>query len=947
MAASEQTVEGDHNIAINAEVGGNLHIGDVRLLADSQYFEPPLLRFAPGEWIDPPGAGALVDILVEQRLLILAGELEDKSECAKHLAYLLRQRLTESSGVGVQVRERFHGQDPQQIETAFHETDATIVLLVEVSPRQIVGYAPSKLRNLLRESRAYAIITTDNPREEWEVEAQLYVELSWETYYGREGLERYLVRLLLDADEPLPDDLLPEGPEGLLLCSRIPLAMAVQSLKIPDNVSDFARWLLSARPPWTEDEIEAELARRGGDPEARACRWYRELTPRDQLLALGLTLFDGLPDSLLFAGVELLVASAWRDLDPLLPHFDYQDLERFSAYFKRSDDGGGTFRMQCGSRERRRQILRAAWSLQRRRLLSTLPALTDMIRATAAAEGEDSPAPEATGAQGRREEAAAVASRALDRAGTATLQLDQALVESLSLISLLSIEVVKPHYLELAADPSDSVRQLIARALSTWRQDHEADLFALLEDWWTVSHRYESGSGDALLDRLARTKSDPRSAVRIAVALTTGFAARFDRANRLAPRLYQLLVELIDERDSAVRSALVQSTLPIMVAWHFRQLEPLLRTRVLLADDLMPAVAYGAAEACSLRPEESLALLDSWRAAARAERRRGTRENALLAERLLATVALTYGYIRCEDTKNLLSPAAICAKLRAILVEEGHPFVRHYAFHAIEQQAVRNYEAVALLLQELVSKITLKDRPTVVGVFTRTYLNQRQLLPGGEDRVDVDGESYGVWAESSRPLTLIEASLYGWLMDDSSPIAQQLAVDVFEALAETPLEKEERRWLLARRPSLASPRLVSATSSLSAPQLHALSGLGRMAVFLAAPRKKSVRSILEPLLAEFVVLQHRPMDPARRGALRALLLARWRGVSNDATRAITSYLERALGFYRWRWGLVFAALVLTLSLYSGSRALIHHLSQPSPVPIAAPRPPLSGELPHE
>jgi len=972
--SAQQTVTGNENISIAGYVGGNLHVGDlqigdlhidnVRLLLDSQYFEPNLEGFGPDDWIDPLQAAALIELLIEDRLLILGGNLEDKSDCARHLAYLLRERLVGGATAGVQVRERFRGNDPQPIETAFCEDATTILLLVEVSPSQIVGYAPNRLRGLLRQHRAYAIITTDRSREMWDIEAasleaRLWRDLSWESYYGRDQLEQYLRRLLFAAEEPIPEYLLPDGPEGALLIEGVQLEIAAQRLKGPANVRYFTEWLLKEQR--TGAEIEAQLAQLEGNPQA-VSQWFRQLSARDQLMALGLTLFDGLPDDLLFAGIELLVAGAWRELDPLLPQFDYHDLERFSAYFKQSGPDGGAFRVQCSSRERRQWILRAAWNLQRRRLLATLPGLTDMIRASASASTSaeaDTAQRETKAAPERRDEAAEAAGRAVRRSATDTLQLDQALVESLGLIGLLSIDVVKPYYLELAADPSDNVRQLVARALSSWREDHEADLFMLLESWWSLSHDYDDEENGSPIARLARPGEDPRSAVRVVVALTAGYAARFDRANRLDPRLYQLLVALIEDRDPGVRAALVRSTLPIMVAWHFRQLEPLLRTRVLLVSDLIVPVATGAAEACTLRPEESLALLDSWRAATRGERRRAQRDKEAPREYLLASIALTYGYIRCEESKSLLSPAAIWAKLRSILVEESHAFVRYYAFHAIEQQMMRNYVVVALMLQDLVSKITLQDRPAIVEVFVRIYLYQRQRLAGGDSRVELDGRSFGVWTTSVRPLTDIEAALYGWILDDSRPIAQQLAVDIFEAMAETTLEHEERRLRQARPQAQRVMGTGPAASGSNLPQLHSLPPLGHLAVFLAAPRKKKVQAILAPLLAQFIVVQrraavrHRAEARRRSDALkvagspapsstvegreaRALaLLERWRGVSNEAAKAISRYLERALSFYRWRWGIVFAVIGLLLSLYFGSRAMIHHLSQP-PTSITTP-----------
>jgi hypothetical protein len=927
-----QSIDGSHNVVLShSSIGGDVHFGDVQILSDSQFYEPSLGVFAPEVWVDPPRARELVDLLAEHRLLILAGDLDDKTECARQLAYFLTQRLSTQGVDNVRVRERCRGNDPQRIETAL-QGEPTILLLVEMTPAQIVGYTPGKLRAQLRQSQSYAIITTDCTRTDWTIEgtsleAQLWCDLSWRTYYGPELLAEFLMRQLARAECPLPEGMPLESAEDLE-------AMATQ-LKGPGQIQYFTEWLLTLEGSVSREQVEEQLVQLTGDQHGMV-QWYRQFDARDQLFVLGLTLLDGLPDDLLFACLEILVETTWRSSDPGLRQFDHNDLERFSAYFKQVETDDGFVRVQSGSQERRQQILKVVWKFQRRRLLATLPALTRLIRISVTAASPEPPEPpreknaKKSKEEPRRGEKKPKADddHELRISRTGTLQLHQALAESLSLIGLLSIDVVKPYYLDLAADPSESVRQLAARALSAWRDTgHEKELFELLQSWWTAALTFEEG--DSQLDRLSRADGDPRSAVRSAVAMTVGYAARFDRANRLAPQLFELLVTLVEDKDPRVRRTFVRSTLPHVVAWHFRQLEPVLRTKVLLAEDLLAAVAFGAAEACTMRPEESLAILDGWKSAAKADRRK---TSPLLRERLLATVALTYGYIRCEDGRSQLSAEAIGSRLRSMLVEELHPYVRHYAFFAIEVQAVRNFEVVALILQDLLSQITLFDRPAAVEVFVRTYLEQRLRLPGGDRRITVGERSYPVWIDSRRPLTEIEASLYGWIMDNSRPSAQQLAIDIFEALAETALEREEARLQVTRPRPVQMVKPGTPPPARTPPKVHKLPWLGRMAVFLAVPRKPRVRAILSPLLAQVIAMRR------RRSSLRTVvsseeirptsnegstvrakaLLNRWKSIPNDATNAIARHLKRALALYRWRWGIIGVTLLIITMLSYGS-----------------------------
>lgn len=960
---ARQTIEGSGNVALNVAeaVGGEftvinvgdsqsgiLHVGDVyqQFVPESQFQELSLDPYEPECWVDPQGAGRLVQLLVEHRLLFVAGALPDKQYCARHLALLLRRSL--EPGRVLRVRERYQGKDPQRIEPALGGDSPAVLLLVDISPEQLTVDSPAKLRALLAEHQGYAIVTTESSPEEWGIdggsfEARLWIELSWESYYGRDALIEFLLRKL----DSVPKGLLLETDGGLELAGGVSLTTVVERLRSPAQVQHFAE-LLQRLGDHSPASIEEHLASLTGDDQA-VLTWYRRFEPRDHLLILGLTLLDGMPEEIVFAGLELLVSSTWRGTDPLLAQFDYRDLPKVSTYFKTVASAGGAVKIQCMSPETRERILDVLWRHQRRRLLAALPALAHLLRWADRPAVIDtpsrSPAAEPPAGQPRSEPSIAAKpskddekerGHHLSRSENQLLQ--QALVDSLSLIGRRSFEVVEPHFLDLLADRSEGLRRLAAKAIAGLREaGGTALVFERLRNWWAIACDYERT--DPTLERISGRHRDPRAALRAGIALIVGFAAGLDRPNRLADELYRLLVVLASDSDRQVRSAVASTTLPWAVAWHFRQLEPLLRTRVLLSADLIPAVAWGAAEACRQRPEESLAILDGWRAAARADRRQ---TSPLPREHLLATVAFTCGLISCEPAQPALGPEAIGARLRSMLAEEHHPFVRRYVFHAIQLQAVRNFELVALILQDLISQVSLADRPAAVEVFVRTYLAQRERLPGGDARIAIGQQVFGVWTGSSRPLTEIEAALFSWVLDDRRPIAQQLAIDIFEALAETTLERAEtrmRQGTPAVRP-VAKPGLA-AGAPVEQPQLHRLSLLGRMAVYLAAPRKRHVRALLRPLLAELLVVRRRTsalraeftselLRPRVAGLPRlraAALLDRWAGVANDATRAMARHLARALGFYRWRWGVVAAVLVTLVVGLVGGRALYQRMAE--------------------
>jgi hypothetical protein len=925
-SGGSQTVSGTKNnsFLFSGDIKGDFYFKQVNQVADGQFATLTLESFGPERWVDPPRACELLEVLHEHRLLVLSGEMatEDKSDCARHLARRLDDSLSPASPTqSTQVLERFSSKEPQRIEEAFQEDSVTILLLLDVSPATIIGYNPLKLKALLDRHQSYIIMTTDTGRSGWGFPesgsgAQQWRELDWKAYYGTLLLSEFLIRQLIDSPLPCPAGLLPEGSEGSLLVAGIAIADAVDELRSPARVRSFAEWMLKQSGPLKPDRVADQLKQLRSDSQAVGY-WYRQLDNRQQLLAMGLVLLDGLSENLLFAGLESLVERIWRRSDPLLPYFDYCDLTQLSAYFPNVPTDEGSIRIQSRSSEHRRLILTAAWDLQRRRLLGTLPALTEMIRASADQASSDYLA---SAEKSSLSASNLPASNFLYTSRGEQQQLHLVLSESLGLIGLLSIQVVEPHLLKLASDASSNVQQFVARALAAWRADNqEKALFRILHRWWS----------DSRISSASELSAQAKIAVRSTVARTVGFAARFDRSNHLAPPLLSILEQLALEPKEGVKEALSELTLPLVVIFHFRQVESWLRKRILLSfsdRDFIYAVAFGAAEACHLRPEESLSILDTWRT--------DSHQSSPSGEVLAVTAILAYGYIRCQDDNHLLSAQAICARLRSTLLEEECPSIRRAVFQAIAQLTRQNFEVFSQLLQELVAEIDLADRPDAIQVFKQTYLWQRLQLTGGDRTVQIDGGVYALWKPGTRPLTDIEGLLYSWLLDTSCPSAQQIAVDVFDALSQTPVDQSEAQ-LSSENPLQIAISGVSPGEKRSAVKLHMLSLLGSLAL-RTARTKPEVQATLQPLLAEMIAL-------LQKGQWIRLwtILNRWKQMpENAASRVIAQLLHRPLTHYRWRWlwitviaSLAFLAYHQVPRLY---QAAAHAIQADAPAPAFQP-----------
>jgi hypothetical protein len=932
-------ISGSHNQSLMA--GRDLYLGDQYVVEDTLYSELKLEE--PDTACDPVQCEALAELVCEQRLLVLAGtDLEEKASFARQLARLVRDRI--QNGSVVHVREWYRSSDPQKIEAAFHESETTILLLPQILPHHL-GHSLSHLLKLLQARRNYAIITTDGGRTQWGItdgcmEIRSWCELSWEAVYGSQRMADLLLDEIRPNDPQLPAGLFPEGmgagPKSLLVDGlRVQEAAAV--LKEPHRIRSFANYLLGCPSPVTPRLVRSQLEQLAGDQQA-VHHWYDSCDRSSQLLSLGLALLDGLPDDQIFTALELLVERAWRSSDPLLRHFDYHDLAHLSAYFPLISTGTGGGKIEIRSRRRRQEILRAAWDFQRRRMLATLPVITALIKGSAgesAAEPEDgddqAPGPNAAGLRAEtrklqlpRRSSSEKEWRELFGTKQRRRQLEEAAVESLSQIGLLSLEAVEPCFLDLVINGSPGVQRIAAKAMAAWRSSGSSDkLFNLLTKWWREG--CQTHRTNALVWLVSRLGADSPAALRAAVAVTTALAAQYDPRNQLDPTLVKLFESMVQDRAPAVRSRFQDLVLPVITARHLRQVEALLRARVIPQEDLLNATAYGFSMAFSLRPDETLEVLEEWHGISR-RCPKSTDGRVSPREHLIAVVALAYGYLRFEDGEELITAAQIVEKLRTILTEEQHPFVRAKALIAIGLQAIRNFELAAPIIQELVPEVTLPDRVHLVKVFVLAYLHEREQMQNGDDRLEVEGETYEVWTVSLRPLTPIEAFLYRCLEDDLRPVAQQVAVEAFAAFSATPLETLERELAARRRMTgvPASSPLAPPTMSWSTERLRKLDFLGEMAIYLTAPREPLLRMTLRPLLAEVVEMQRgNPNVPtysaanlSRRIPLFPLVKEKWLAVSNDSVRRVARALSHATEIYRWRWAIVLLVLYLGFKLLS-------------------------------
>ena len=839
---------GDNNVLHVA--GGDIRYEQNVFTQAPDFFEPNLRYVEPPNFESPGIAGELTVSLLRHQILILGGSLQEKSTLAHHLAWCLRQQLeadgSSPNGGCISIQEWIQHSGPARIQTALRGGKSrTLFILPQIQPHQ-VEHDPGKLGIDARKSGHYILATTDVPRDRWvngsrENLEPIWRELATATVYPPRYLGHFLRKELDRADEPLPEDLFPDGhprafDADLERCriGDLTFLEAARRLGTPDRIRALAQWLtaLSATPPGAA-RLQQYIEHLEGDQTAIA-GWYRKLDHRQQLLALGLAMLDGLLDDQLFAALEILVEKVWRPRDPSLASFDYHDLEALSGYFRRTSTQAGGIKVECNSDEQRQALLNVAWGLHRRQIIAAIPMLTEVVKA-----GGDEFSDPGEKRQGRARKLGQVASEATENLQQSERHEDEkesdaeaaavegagagrrddlyisrwrgygpaselygsrhrqqrffaAVSDFLSHLGLLSPETVERCCLELASNPFRDVQVVAAKAMAKWREheEHEQLFFSTLHHW-----QNEAATKERIVRLFSGRRGFPPSPyanVRATISLAVSYASLYDPPNKLSPQLRRLLDKLARDRHPVVRTRLRDQTLPLAVARHRRQLDPTLK-ELARYTDLMSSIAFGWALACQADLEGSWELLDAWFRASRDEPATPHRAKATVREAKLAVVALTYGYLDYQVSPASVSVEHASQRLGEIL-EEKHPFLRRRVLQAMVLQTGRSLRSIDRQIRELLQSVGLEERDLLLKPLEQIYLDQRFGLDGGDEEILIDGRFYSVWASGERPRTEVEEVLREWLDDGEHPVAQQVAFDALTRFKSSKVDREELRW---------------------------------------------------------------------------------------------------------------------------------------------------------
>lgn len=564
--------------------------------------------------------------------------------------------------------------------------------------------------------------------------------------------------------------------------------------------------------------------------EESLSEWYhRQLNSKEQLLAIGLSLFDGLFDDQFFSALEAVVEYSWKKRDANLQALDYCDLDNLRGYFDFIETETQEAIIRIRYPKQRLTCLKIAWKTHRRQILSVLPILVNLVKGTV--EGVD---------------------RELYSSPIRQEKLRQTISEAISGIGLISRlgagsrEAVNDSLIQLAASRDTKVQAVAAQSIAAWRDqdnqvyignqekiDIDGELFSIFESWipnpkYSVSSTLDrefqqraqsQGKSDVQeeykdqqknQDQNHESQEKPEHYIEATLAIVVGYASQYDPKGNLSETLYERFKKLprASKSNPMVRDGFAKYTLRMVVGRHLSKVQDFLLKTILNNgfDDLIPEVAESLSTAYRYNPVLVVALLKQWENWCLTENIFSDNPEELKRRNsLMATTAVTIENIFASNhdkySEELTIGQAFITLLN-FLNFEGEEKARRFLLQLISSLIKNKFNKLKPQdLEKLFKIISLEESTKIILKALNTiYLEQRSNLTGGDETFEIDTDTinnskknqYPIWlVPEERKSTLIEDILLNWIKNDLNPQCQKFAALAYMGFIRE-FEEEER-----------------------------------------------------------------------------------------------------------------------------------------------------------
>ncbi len=792
--------------------------------------------------------------------------------------------------------------------------EPTIFVLPQAT-RRLLGWDVISLRDTAASRHHVIIATTDLPARAWKLtphEGAVWHKLAAAGLYTSRYLGEMLDNQLEEQRDSLPTSIRAELLSGRTI-GGVALTTVATQLQKPLNISVFVQLLAmrqAFRDPGEIDILIREVAQTSLQQTLK--KWYHNgLRQREQLLAVGMSFLPDLQEDQCLDHLQRLMHEAWAQPTPTQQIIDRIDVEPLLPFFDFVEKDVLMVRIEARFASQRRMLFAEAWATHRRHIKQALPWLIDVVRTSMMPRiGQN----EHYGTKRLRDE------------------LRQTIGESLSDLGLIADRLVEQWLLHCVADNHEGMHVFVARVVKRWYELEDKTVFFALLTRWDQDVRTEAFIRAILEQRYGKYHENARDYLRTTMVLICTYAATEDKPGDLSNKLQQWLLKLTHEAGKQTQWYLQKYTLRMLTPIHLSRMDDVFGAMTYYKDARL-AISQQFTRIYATHGKAVVYVLRSWmKQAFQARDRYVPGTDPILADTLLATVALTLGEIPYDELATPLSFEQASVYLQRMLGLPRHPMVRT----AVRVAQVRRARTNTAALDAVLTDMTDAERADIVTLLTDAYLEERRNLLG--DDADcffpLDGKKYPVLLFGERPRTRIEQVIENWIMQGQQCHARQIALEAATAFVQAFDIKEDRFIQQKREEVWQQEQLVSQMPERNPFVVANLSGLFISDAEASVPARYSF--FVDDFVPVFVTLDKpsvycqiirdvlpiaQQIQENNHEAMLFLLRQKWAESTEAELQLIADCLDHALDLTAQGWNGLLKDNQLLHNLWQGIRTL--------------------------
>ncbi len=756
---SQVTVNGEA-VEMNVQnlAGRDVYIEENNYYNNSLFTEVNHEQYTNEFYLAPKFTNSLLTRIKQNRLVLITGLFGfDKEIFARHLssclASLLKLKVKELRGsyesgqdIGKEIRE---------------ESDPCLFILNQIGPKE-VNFDLENIGRIAEQRQHFIIITSNLAIDLWGQPDYILKKYWFEIPSSDLYEDAVLLGVFLEelnktkAMQPLKkanEDFTSEN----LITDKLTVKEVAGLFKTPEQIVVFCEMLAMNEEQLSPTAVDEILCTFKDQTESIITKWYKRLSEREKILALGAALFEGLYEGQFFDVIQKVIEEFWHYRNPDLKALDYGDLDFMMTFFKfeAHNDSANIFKGKFPNQ--RVDIIKAAWHTHRRHILAALPILVDI---------------------GSKSRIRKLMSKDIYSTREKRALLRVVIAELLSDLGMISLPFVEERLIYFAASSDESLQRVTAKALARWRlYGKEHLLFDLLQRW--LEDKSAINKVVDILDDaenapdIGARKNKAGTYLKSTILLTLHYAAEYDSPNKLNPDLIKLLCRIASENDTTLHTRLTKTLYPLIVK-HHSLLRDELQNTFMVNKAMEDTIASAVSEAYQSNQNEVKVHIEYWLSNCINLSLEG-KNKEILADRDQILVTVLKIYQRISYKEGLITVNDVWEVLLELFTKELRLQVRHAIIDTIVVHITNDMESGIRNLEKVFKYATLGERESVLNGLVEVYKNQRQFLSGADYSVNVGGIWYPSFINKIRPLTAMERSVYDWLNGEVN-FANELAL---------------------------------------------------------------------------------------------------------------------------------------------------------------------------